>query len=90
MPAQDPIALARMLIDRHGLRAGAVAQERVAEARLAGRTVESTAGIRCRRRWPNCAAPRTRARRRARCEATGRGAQPLPPPLPKALKVMSV
>ncbi len=40
MPAQDPIALARMLIDRHGLRAGAVAQERVAEARLAGRTVE--------------------------------------------------
>ena len=38
MPTNDPIQLAHMLIDRHGLRAGAVAQERATEARLGGQT----------------------------------------------------
>jgi hypothetical protein len=40
MPVEDPIQTARMLIDRHGLRAGAVAEERANEAQLAGQTVE--------------------------------------------------
>ena len=38
--AQDPIQVARMLIDRHGLRAGAVAQERISEAQQSGETAE--------------------------------------------------
>lgn len=38
--AQDPIQVARMLIDRHGLRAGAVAEERAKEAHLAGQTAD--------------------------------------------------
>jgi hypothetical protein len=37
---EDPIHLARMLIECHGLRAGAVAQERANEAQLAGATAE--------------------------------------------------
>ncbi len=36
----DPIQTARLLIDRHGLRAGAVATERASEAQLAGETAE--------------------------------------------------
>ncbi len=40
MATEHPIEIARMLIDRHGLRAGAVAQQRVDEARMAGRTEE--------------------------------------------------
>lgn len=32
----NPIEIARLLIARHGLRAGAVAQERAEEARLSG------------------------------------------------------
>ena len=40
MATEHPIEIARMLIDRHGLRAGAVAQQRVEEARMAGRTDE--------------------------------------------------
>lgn len=36
MAEQDPTQLARMLIDRHGLRAGAVAAEHAREAELAG------------------------------------------------------
>jgi hypothetical protein len=34
----DPIQIARMLIGQHGLRAGAVAQERAREAELASDT----------------------------------------------------
>ena len=40
MDTKDPIELARMLIDRHGVRAGAVVQERVNEAQHAGQTAE--------------------------------------------------
>ncbi len=40
MPSEHPLDLARMLIDRHGLRAGAVAEERATEAQHAGRTAE--------------------------------------------------
>jgi len=36
MPVQNPVQVARMLIDRHGLRAGAVAEEHVNEAQVAG------------------------------------------------------
>ncbi len=36
----NPIETARALIDRHGLRAGAVAEHCADEARLAGRTQE--------------------------------------------------
>jgi hypothetical protein len=34
--SQNPVQIARQLIKRHGLRAGAVAQEYAAEARLGG------------------------------------------------------
>lgn len=40
MQTQDPIQVARMLIDRHGMRAGAVAEQRASEARLAGAVAE--------------------------------------------------
>jgi hypothetical protein len=36
--SQNPIAIARNLIERHGLRASAVAQEYESEARLGGQT----------------------------------------------------
>ena len=40
MATEHPIEIARMLIHRHGLRAGAMAQQRVEEARIGGRTDE--------------------------------------------------
>lgn len=40
MQTEQPIELARMLIDRHGLRAAAVAEERATEAQLAGAAAE--------------------------------------------------
>ena len=36
MPTHDPIQVAHMLIDRHGLRAGAVAEQCASEAHHAG------------------------------------------------------
>jgi hypothetical protein len=38
MQPGDPIRVARTLIDRHGIRAAAVAEERAGEAQLAGNT----------------------------------------------------
>jgi len=38
--AQDSIQIARNLIDRHGLRAGAVAEQAASEAQLAGQAAE--------------------------------------------------
>ncbi|MGH7067415.1 MAG: hypothetical protein ACREFO_11085 [Acetobacteraceae bacterium] len=40
MDREEPVRVARTLIDRHGVRATAVAEERVIEARLAGNTAE--------------------------------------------------
>jgi hypothetical protein len=40
MAQHDPTQVARMLIDRHGLRAGAVASEHVHEAETAGETAQ--------------------------------------------------
>lgn len=40
MEREEPIRVARSLINRHGIRAGAVAEERVIEARLAGNAAE--------------------------------------------------
>jgi hypothetical protein len=39
--SQNPIQAARRLIERHGLRAGAVAQEYASEARLGGQTASA-------------------------------------------------
>ena len=39
--SQNPILIARQLIERHGLRAAAVAQEYASEARVAGQTAAS-------------------------------------------------
>ena len=36
LPTHDPVQTARALMERYGLRAAAVAEQRVAEARLAG------------------------------------------------------
>jgi len=36
----DPVEIARNLMERHGLRAGAVAEQAANEANLAGRTVD--------------------------------------------------
>ena len=41
MVSQNPIQVARQLIGRHGLRAGAVAQEYASEARLGGQTASA-------------------------------------------------
>lgn len=40
MGAEEPIRVARTLIERHGVRAAAVAEERAIEARLAGKAAE--------------------------------------------------
>jgi hypothetical protein len=40
MPTHDPIQVARMLLEAHGLRAAAVAQEHANEAQAAGDTAE--------------------------------------------------
>jgi len=40
MQVQEPVRVARDLIERHGIRASAVAEERALEARLAGNTTE--------------------------------------------------
>ncbi|MGH7121140.1 MAG: hypothetical protein ACREFP_19485 [Acetobacteraceae bacterium] len=40
MNNEEPVRVARTLIDRHGVRAAAVAEERALEARLAGNTTE--------------------------------------------------
>ncbi|MDA8049075.1 MAG: hypothetical protein M0002_03555 [Rhodospirillales bacterium] len=40
MQAEDPIGVARQVIERHGIRAAAVAEERATEARLAGNAAE--------------------------------------------------
>ncbi len=40
MNSEEPVRVARALIERHGVRAAAVADERTLEARLAGNTAE--------------------------------------------------
>ncbi len=59
MAAQDPLDLARMLIDRHGIRASAVAEERAKEAQLAGHVAELD-------RWRSVQAAIAELRRTAR------------------------
>jgi len=39
--SQNPMQAARQLIERHGLRAGAVAQEYASQARLGGQTASA-------------------------------------------------
>jgi hypothetical protein len=40
MSSHDPVQTARALVERYGLRAAAIAEERAAEAQAAGETVE--------------------------------------------------
>ncbi len=64
MSMNDTLHTAQMLIDRHGLRAGAVATERASEAQLAGESAEFS-------RWQSVQAAISELRRTAR-----RGAAP--------------
>ena len=59
MSMNNSVELARMLIERHGLRAGAVATERASEAQLAGEAAEF-------HRWQSVQAAISDLRRTAR------------------------